>query len=84
MEAAKAHDWPQGVAQLKEALRLCGSCAQSADLHRDLGVIYCRQGEIEDGERELRMAVELKPNDAVALKTLKVLGTVKNRQGNYH
>jgi len=84
MEAAKAHNWPEAVVQLKEALRLCGNCAQSADLHRDLGVILCHQGETENGEGELRVAVELKPNDAVALKTLQVLGTVKNRLGNYH
>jgi Flp pilus assembly protein TadD len=84
VEAAKAHNWPEAVVQLKEALRLCGDCAQSADLHRDLGVIYCRQGEIADGEGELRVAVKLKPNDSVAVKALQILESVRNPQDTYH
>jgi len=73
VEAAKFRNWPEAAVQFKEALRLCGDCTHSAGLHRDLGVIYCRQGKLEIGVEELREAVKLNPNDPVAIKTLQVL-----------
>jgi len=73
LEAAKSRNWPEAAVQIKEALRLCGGCARSAGLHRDLGVIYCRQSKIENGVEELREAAKLNPNDPVAIKTLQLL-----------
>jgi tetratricopeptide (TPR) repeat protein len=84
VEAAKAQNWPEAVAQLKEALKLCGGCAQSANLHRDLGLTYCRKGELEGGEGELRTALTLNPNDADAHKALRILETLRNEQPTYH
>jgi Flp pilus assembly protein TadD len=72
-EAAKSRNWPEAVAQIKEAQRLCRDCFHSAGLHRDLGMIYCRQGELEKGQEELSEAVKLNPNDSVAAKTLQML-----------
>jgi tetratricopeptide (TPR) repeat protein len=83
-EAARTHNWPEAVAQLQEAQRLCGACAQAPDLHRDLGLIYCRQGRIEDGRAELRMAAKLKPDYSEVLKTLQVLESIRNEQETYH
>ena len=76
-EAAKTRNWPDAVGQFKEALRLCGDCGQSADLHRELGVVYCRQGEIGKAKGELREAGKLRPNDPVAVKTLQMLETLE-------
>jgi len=83
VEAAKSHNWPEAVAELKAALALCGGCTEGADLHRDLGLIYCRQGRIEDGRRELRAAAKLKSNDSEALRVLQILKTVQKEQGTY-
>jgi len=73
LEAANARDWPQAVADFKDAIELCGPCASSVDLHRNLGLIYILKGDLEDGKRELETALRIKPNDTDARKALQSL-----------
>jgi tetratricopeptide (TPR) repeat protein len=73
LEAANARDWPQAVADFKEAIELCGPCASSVDLHRSLGLIYILEGDLEEGKRELETVLRIKPNDADARKALQSL-----------
>jgi len=58
VEAASARNWEPAIADLKEALQTCGRCSENTALHRDLGLIYCRKGGIEEGRRELKAAFE--------------------------
>jgi len=53
LSSAAAHDWPEAIAQLKEALQLCGNCSARAQLHKDLGLIYCHSGDLKNGLVEL-------------------------------
>ena len=76
LEAANAQNWPQAVEQMKEAIQLCGQCAQSAHLHRNLGLIYCRTGNRQEGEKELSTALEIDPHDVDARKALAVLANL--------
>lgn len=78
LEAAKVKDWPQAVSDFKEALELCGQCASSADLHRNLGLIYGLKGDIEAGKRELETALKIKPDDADARRALVSLQNREN------
>jgi tetratricopeptide (TPR) repeat protein len=81
LEAAKARDWPQAVADFKEAIELCGLCASLEDLHRNLGLIFVLKGDVEEGRRELESALKIKPNDADARRALDSLpdkGTAPN------
>src|ERR1700682_5987681 len=73
LEAANVRDWPQAVAHFKEAIELCGQCASSADLHRNLGLIYILKGDVEGVKQELEMVLRIKPGDADALKALATL-----------
>jgi Flp pilus assembly protein TadD len=73
LQAANAHDWSRAVEQMGEALTLCGSCSVKPILHRNLGLIYARQGEIVQAQRELRVALRLAPDDADAQAALKIL-----------
>jgi superkiller protein 3 len=73
LEAAKARDWPQAVADFKEAIELCGPCASSVDLHRNLGLIYILKGDREEGKRELESVLRINPSDADARKALQSL-----------
>jgi tetratricopeptide (TPR) repeat protein len=59
LSAAAAHDWPQAIAQLKEGLQVCGQCSALALLHKNLGLIYCRSGDLKDGLAELLEAKKL-------------------------
>jgi tetratricopeptide (TPR) repeat protein len=73
LEAANARDWPQAVTDFKEAIELCGQCTSSADLHRNLGLIYILKGDLKEGKRELKIVLRIKPNDADARKALQSL-----------
>ena len=73
LEAANGRNWPQAVAQMGEALKACGQCQQLPVLHRNLGLIYARAGDIPNSERELRLALKLRPDDADALKAMEIL-----------
>jgi tetratricopeptide (TPR) repeat protein len=81
LEAANARNWTQAIDDLKEALQICGDCRFSADLHRNLGLVYCHKGDIEDGKRELEAALKLKPDDADARKALEILSSLPGKPG---
>jgi tetratricopeptide (TPR) repeat protein len=71
--SAAARDWEQAIAQLREALDICGDCRARADLHKNLGLIYCRSGNTKSGEQELREAQKLKSNDPEIQTALTIL-----------
>ena len=76
LSSAAAHDWPQAVSQLQEGLKICGDCSASALLHKNLGLIYCRRGDLKSGRGELLEALKLTPKDpdiAAALHLLEKL-----------
>jgi tetratricopeptide (TPR) repeat protein len=83
LEAANARNWTLAVKQLQESIHDCGQCKQLPVLHRNLGLIYARKGDIEPAKRELRLALKLNPGDTDADTALRILdqlpppGTVK-------
>jgi tetratricopeptide (TPR) repeat protein len=72
-EAADAHNWPQAVEQMNEAIQLCGTCPQSANLHKNFGFIYGRVGNIAEAKKELLAALQLTPHDVDAQTALTAL-----------
>jgi tetratricopeptide (TPR) repeat protein len=79
VEAASAHDWPEAIRQLKEAIGACGDCAAKGDLHRKLGIIDCQAGNLDDGEKELLAAKALKPDDSVTQAALELVARARNQ-----
>ena len=73
LTSADAHDWPQAIAHLKEALQVCGNCSALPQLHKDLGLIYCHSGDYTNGRRELLEAQKLSPGDQDVAKALHLL-----------
>jgi hypothetical protein len=63
LASADAHDWPQAVAQLKEAITVCGDCSARSQLHKDLGLIYCHSGSFIVGRASLLEAQKFLPGD---------------------
>ncbi|MGD0126194.1 MAG: tetratricopeptide repeat protein [Terriglobia bacterium] len=43
LEAYNARNWTQAIEDLKDALQIRGDCRFSADLHRNLGLVYCHK-----------------------------------------
>jgi tetratricopeptide (TPR) repeat protein len=76
LEAANAHNWPQAVQQLQESIKTCGQCKQLSVLHRNLGLIYARKGDIEASRHELETALQIDPHDADAQNALQVLRSI--------
>lgn len=79
IEAASAHDWPEAIRQLKEAISACGDCAAKADLHRKLGIIDCQAGNLENGEKELLAAKADKPDDPVTQAALELVARARSQ-----
>jgi tetratricopeptide (TPR) repeat protein len=73
LSSAAAHDWPQAISQLQEGLRVCGDCSALALLHKNLGLIYCRSGDLKSGRVELLEALKLTPKDPDITAALRLL-----------
>ena len=78
LAAANARDWSHAIAQLEEALKICGDCRSRADLHKNLGLIHSRLGDLKNGEHELRIALKLEPKDTGTLKALELIKSVNH------
>ncbi len=79
IQAASAHDWPEAIRQLKEAIAACGACAAKADLLRKLGIIHCQAGDLDNGEKELLAAKAVKPDDPVTLAALELVARARSQ-----
>jgi tetratricopeptide (TPR) repeat protein len=79
IEAEAAHDWPEAIRQLKEAIATCGDCAAKADLHRKLGIIDCQSGDLDNGEKELLAAKAIKPDDPVTQAALELVARARSQ-----
>ena len=77
IEAAAAQNWPQAIEQMQQAIQLCGDCAQSGHLHRNLGLFYCKTGKLDEGEVELRKALVADPGDADAQQAIAVVENLR-------
>ena len=76
LASASARDWTEAIAQLHEALTLCRSCRAEATLHKNLGLIYCRSGEIAKGRQELEKAQTLNAHDPDISKALAIVNNL--------
>jgi Flp pilus assembly protein TadD len=72
--AAKKLDWPGAIQLFRKAIETCGDCGVAAGLHKDLGLVLCRNGNIGEGRSELKIALKLNPNDPDIVKSLAILG----------
>jgi tetratricopeptide (TPR) repeat protein len=79
IEAESAHDWPEAIRLLKEAIAACGDCAAKPDLHRKLGIIECQAGHLDEGEKELLAAKALKPDDPVTQAALELVARARTQ-----
>ncbi len=59
----QAHDWPEALKGMEEAIRICGDCAAKASLHKSLELAYCHTADVDHGEKKLRYAESWKAGD---------------------
>ena len=77
LASAAAHDFPQAISQLKEGLQICGECTAGLLLHKNLGLIYCRSGDLKNGRAQLLEARKLAPDDPDIEQALRILEVAK-------
>jgi hypothetical protein len=75
LNAASAGDWSGAIAQLRIAIEKCGECSAGPLLHKDLGLVYCRSGDLRNGERELLEAKKIMPDDRDIVRALEIIGS---------
>jgi tetratricopeptide (TPR) repeat protein len=80
LEASNAQNWPQAFEQMKEALDLCGQCAEAAHLHKNLGMMYVRTGKLDQAQKELETALQLNPDDNDAKQGLAAIQNAASAQ----
>jgi tetratricopeptide (TPR) repeat protein len=68
--AMQQQKWTAAVAALQRAISVCGECTLKAGLHERLGLAECHSGDLDAGEKELRLALSLDPNDRTAVEAL--------------
>jgi tetratricopeptide (TPR) repeat protein len=71
--AAKENKWDDAIAQLRQAIQICGDCSSLAQLHKNLGLIQCQAGRFADCGTELRVALGKMPGDPEIRKALEIL-----------
>ncbi len=71
--AASNRDWPVAIERLLDAIRVCGPCSVAAELHKRLGLVYCKAGDLVNGKVELELAVKGMPADAEIRQTLELI-----------
>jgi superkiller protein 3 len=62
--------WAEALQKFREAFALCGECPELAGVHRNLGLLYARRGDLDNAELQLRAALQVQPKDADAMQAL--------------
>jgi tetratricopeptide (TPR) repeat protein len=61
------------IDDLKNAIVLCGRCSLLGALEKNLGLAYCRGGQLDAGERELKISGTLIPDDLGVKAALQIV-----------
>lgn len=65
-------NYKDAINDLVEAIVLCGQCELLQPLEKNIGLAYCHAGQLDSGERALKIAQSLKPEDT-SVKTALVI-----------
>jgi len=66
-------DYKGSINDLHEAIVLCGRCELLGALEKNLGLAYCHAGQLDAGERELKIAETLEPDDPSVKAALEIV-----------
>lgn len=69
----QAQNWSAAIPLLRKALSLCGGCTMEASLHKDLGLALYRNGDRQEGQTQLSIALKLNPDDLGTARALAIL-----------
>ena len=61
------------IDDLTNAIVLCGRCTLLGFLEKNLGLAYCHKGQLDAGERELKISEALIPDDSGVKAALQIV-----------
>jgi len=73
LQAANGNNWAHAIAQLNEAIDLCGQCTQMGVLRKNIGLLYARKGDFADAKEQLQLALKLLPDGPDATSVAETL-----------
>jgi hypothetical protein len=68
-----ARDWPQAIAPIEGGHQALWRSWRPTTLKKDIGLIYCRSGDLKHGRAELLEAQKLDPEDSDIRQALRLL-----------
>jgi tetratricopeptide (TPR) repeat protein len=72
--ASTQQDWPKAITLLRQAIAECNGCSIEAGLRKNLGLMLCRNGQVDEGAVELHKSLKLNPSDPDVVKALSAIG----------
>ena len=78
LASLQAGDVARAVEQLEEAIEICQGCRTEFLLHKNLGLIYARSGDLDKAEVELRRAAEIRSDDAEVVQSLATIAKLRS------
>ena len=66
-------NYKRAIDDLKNAIVLCGSCKLLGALEKNLGLAYCHGGQLDAGERELKISESFIPDDLEVKAALQIV-----------
>lgn len=77
LAALQSGDVAKAIEQLQEAIEICQGCRTEFLLHKNLGLIYARSGDLASAEPELRRAAEIRPEDPEVVQSLQTIARLR-------
>jgi tetratricopeptide (TPR) repeat protein len=78
--AAKQQKWDEAIGGLRQAIQTCGTCQAGPMLHKNLGLIECQAGRVDDGEKELLAAQRHLPDDPDIQRALEIVAETRKKR----
>jgi tetratricopeptide (TPR) repeat protein len=79
LAAAKERKWNEAIDNLQQAIQACGDCRAMPILHKNLGLIECQAGKVDDGEKELLLARKFIPDDPDIERALQLVAQERKK-----
>ena len=77
LASLEAGEVAKAIEQLKEAIAICKGCRTQFLLHKNLGLVYARSGDLERAEPELRRASEIRSDDPEVAQSLATIARLR-------
>jgi tetratricopeptide (TPR) repeat protein len=77
LASLRSGDVAAAIEQLNEAIKICQGCRTEFLLHKNLGLIYARAGDLDQAEVELKRAAGIRSDDPEVVQSLATIAQIR-------